>query len=209
MNKGITLLIMLVILGAMGLVFFFHVSAERDGATARKSDMPTAVSVRKPDAAGNPPTDLIRIDPPMSSLDPPAGSRPDGSPGPVRLVAGVSPAQADARARTSAREGETSAAAPARQMPQGQQGQGQQPQGQQPQGQQGQAQQGQTRQTQPEGASGIRPAGRQTYPPSLTPWETSAASSPAARTTESQGAYVAPVFPEPAEPQRPASAPAA
>jgi hypothetical protein len=198
MNKGITSLIMLVILGAMGLVFFFHVSAEEDGAAARKNDVPAAASTRKPNAVATPLTDLIRIDPPMSSLDLPAEPRPAGSPVTVRVPAGASPASADARTRPLAREGETSAGATARQEPPTQQ-----PQTQQMQAQQMPIQQAQVRQTQTEDASGGRTAGRQTYPPSLTPWTAPPASGSAARTTSSQGTYVAPVYPEPAEQQRP------
>ncbi|MDR2124933.1 MAG: AMIN domain-containing protein [Desulfovibrio sp.] len=196
MNKGITLLIMLVILGAMGLVFFFHVSADKAGPTARNNAAPAsspAAVARKPDPAAAHLTDLVRIDPPMASLNPPGGPQPDGTPKTVRLLAGASPAPADARAQTRARESETPPAAPVRQMPQAQE-------------QQTRTQQAQTRQPQTEDASGSRPAGRQTYPPSLTPWETPPAANSAAGTNGRPGAYAAPVSPESAEPQRPASA---
>ncbi|MDR2603763.1 MAG: AMIN domain-containing protein [Desulfovibrio sp.] len=213
MNKGITFLLMFVILGAMGLVLFSHVSADKDGAPARKSDA-SGVAAGKTDAAGAPLTDLIRIDPPMLSLNPPGGPLPDGSPrtvrllpdgspGPARPATDASPDPAGAQAQTRAREDETRAGPPARQTQTQLQ--------QQPMQAQLQPQQAQLQPQQTENASGGRSAGRATYPPSLTPWETPAARNPAApdpaaRANASQGAYAAPVVSEPAEPQRPAPA---
>jgi hypothetical protein len=114
MNKGITILLMAVILGAMGLVLFSHVTAEKNDVAARKGDVGVAGG---PAGAGMSLTDLIRIDPPMSSLNPPDAPAPDGAPRTVRVIAGVSPGRDEARVR----EDDARADARTQGMPQAQQ----------------------------------------------------------------------------------------
>ena len=100
MNKGITILILFVVLGAMGLVFYSHTrqSADIPKEPTRESSPLSGGSVAASPAsggsAGNGPSPLQapqggnaglrQIDPPLTS----GQSSADGAPAPVRLTAG-------------------------------------------------------------------------------------------------------------------------
>ena len=100
MNKGITVLILFVVLGAMGLVFYSHTrqSADIPKEPTRESSplsgAPVAASPASGGSAGNGPSPLQapqggnaglrQIDPPLTS----GQSSADGAPAPVRLTTG-------------------------------------------------------------------------------------------------------------------------
>ena len=108
MNKGITVLILFVVLGAMGLVFYSHTrqAADVPQEPARESSPlpggPVAASPASGGSAGNAPSPLQapqggnaglkQIEPPLTS----GQSSVDGAPAPVRVISGNAgtPAQA-------------------------------------------------------------------------------------------------------------------
>lgn len=106
MNKGITILILFVVLGAMGLVFYSHTrqSADIPKEPTRESSPlpggPAAASPASGGSAGNSPSPLQapqggnaglrQIEPPLTS----GQSSADGAPAPVRLTTGNSGAPA-------------------------------------------------------------------------------------------------------------------
>jgi hypothetical protein len=115
MNKGITVLLMLVILGAMGMVFFSHLTAENNLPPAGKSDVAGRFSSDDGKTGGGSlHTDLIRIDPPMSSLAPYDVPPREGAPRTVRTTVGATPKPAGGAAETRGPETGARAAAPAR-----------------------------------------------------------------------------------------------
>ena len=100
MNKGITILILFVVLGAMGLVFYSHTRQSTDipKEPARESSSPSGDPVAAAPASGGSGSNgasplqapqggsagLRQIEPPLTSGQPGA----DGAPAPVRLTAG-------------------------------------------------------------------------------------------------------------------------
>ncbi|MDR1488980.1 MAG: hypothetical protein LBS65_00605, partial [Desulfovibrio sp.] len=100
MNKGITILLLLVVLGAMGMVMVSHISS-RDETTSVAASKPSATQPNAPGAVAGKPlapsretsvSDLIRIDPPLSSLNP-RQQRPEGAPREVVLTPNAQPAK--------------------------------------------------------------------------------------------------------------------
>ncbi|MDR0826757.1 MAG: AMIN domain-containing protein [Desulfovibrio sp.] len=99
MNKGIAILLLFVVLGAMGLVMFSHLTSRPDKTTEAavpkttyqyQSGVPQTSGLGQSGAGRiNSSSDLIRIDPPLSSLDTPQKSLPEGAPKPVTLIAGA------------------------------------------------------------------------------------------------------------------------
>ncbi|MDR1947472.1 MAG: AMIN domain-containing protein [Desulfovibrio sp.] len=182
MNKGITILLTLVILGAMGMVLFSHINNKNDLAATGKSGNTGGASADKKSAggtgAGTSVSDLIRIDPPLSSLNPPPDPTPAGAPRAVRLTAGSdaptgTPAPSGFRSDTRGRTDENHAAPPTRQSPAGEAPARQDAAGQ----------------------DAARPPGG---PPGLTPWENPPQANQAARTNGSPTADAAPGRPGPA-----------